>query len=247
MSAIISASIFSLKYRQKPLRSLIGAGVLVLTAVGPGSAQTVNEMPGAAERLDLPQQVIDQSPVLQEWSDRTPDIADEILHDPSFPTRLRLGYSYFPSAEQSSGFHVGVEDWFVIQNAGLTVSGDYARSFNNQRESYGAEARYYLLPLGEYFNIAPVVGYRHLDTSDYVSEGVNLGLRLVLVTSRGGGADIAISQTWVAPGTQEEVGLTNLSVGYGITQKLRLATDVEFQNSSFGQESHLGVSLEYVP
>lgn len=247
---MISAPIYSLSCWQKPFRSLFWVGMSVLTGVAlgaePGSAQSVNEATGAAERLDLPQQVIDQSPVLQEWSDRTPDIADEILHDPSFPTRLRLGYSYFPSA-QTSGFHVGVEDWFVIQDSGLTVSGDYARSFNNQRESYGAEARYYLLPLGEYFNIAPVVGYRHLDTADYVSEGVNLGVRLLLVTSRGGGADIAVSQTWVAPGTQEEVGLTSLSVGYGITQKLRLATDVQFQNSSFGQESRLGMSLEYVP
>ncbi|PSN20365.1 hypothetical protein C7271_02580 [filamentous cyanobacterium CCP5] len=211
------------------------------------SENSGGQQPASAEDLDLPEAIINESPVLREWLEQTPDIADEILHDPSFPTRVRVGYAHFPSTGQAAGIQVGVEDWFVISGRGLTISGNYARSFDDQRQSYGAEARYYLLPLGEYFNLAPVVGYRHLDTPDYGTEGINIGFRVVIVPSRGGGADIAISQTWIAPGTQSEVGVTGLSVGYGITQKLRIATDVQFQNSQFGQNSRLGVALEYVP
>ncbi|MBD0334401.1 MAG: hypothetical protein ICV62_02830 [Cyanobacteria bacterium Co-bin13] len=196
--------------------------------------------------LDLPPEVIESSPVLQEWLERTPDIAAEIANDPSFRTRLRLGYAQFPSSGNISGFNAGVEDVFVWPGTGLTVSGDYARSWNGDRESYGAEARYYLFPLGGYVNFAPVVGYRQLSTTRYSSSGVNVGMRLMVIPSRGGAADVSISQTWVAPGTDEEVGLTSTSVGYAVTHRVRLSTDLQFQNSRFGQDSRLGINLEWL-
>lgn len=196
--------------------------------------------------FELDPAVIESSPVLQDWLRQTPDIAAEIQHDPSFRTRLRLGYSQFPSTGQAGGINLGVEDIFVWPGTGLTVSGDYARSWNDTREAYGAEARYYLLPLGGYVNVAPVVGYRHLETPLYTTDGVNVGFRLMIVPSRGGAADFSISQTWVAPGTAEEVGITGFSGGYAITHHLRLATDLQFQNSRFGQDSRLGISLEWL-
>ncbi len=139
---------------------------------------------------------------------------------------MRLGYSQFPSTNQAEGWNVGVEDVFVGQS-GLTISGDYQASFNNRQEAWGTDLRYYVLPLGGYFNIAPVLGYRHLETSRYSTDGLNAGLRLLLVPSRTGAADISLTQSWVAPGSNDEVGLTTLSFGYALTHHLRLSTDLQ--------------------
>jgi hypothetical protein len=196
--------------------------------------------------LDLDPEVIENSPVLQDWLQEIPDISDEIRNEPSFRTRLRLGYAQFPSNGQISGFSAGVEDVFLIPGAGLTASGDYYRSWNGQRESYGAEARYYLLPLGGYVNIAPTIGYRSLETPQYQVDGMNVGFRFMFIPSRGGAADISVSQQWVSPGGTDEVGLTSLSVGYAVTQQLRLSTAIQFQNSQFGQDSYLGLNLEWL-
>ncbi|HEY9735725.1 MAG TPA: hypothetical protein V6D06_05560 [Trichocoleus sp.] len=196
--------------------------------------------------MDLPADVIESSPVLQEWLQRTPDIADEIVNSPSFRTRLRLGYANFPSSGNLSGIQAGIEDVFVWPGTGLTLSGDYARSGNGTREAYGAEARFYVFPLGGYVNFAPILGYRQLSTNRYTISGVNVGMRLMIIPSRGGAADVAITQNWVAPGTQDEVGMTGASVGYAVTNRLRLSTDLQFQNSRFGQDSRIGINLEWL-
>ena len=205
----------------------------------------VGEGPTSSD-LDLDPDILQNSPVLQDWLQNPPDIADEIRNKPSFRTRLRVGYAQFPSSGEASGIHVEVEDVFLIAGTGLTVSGDFSRSWNNARESFGAEARYYLLPLGGYVNLAPTVGYRSLETLDYTSNGLDLGLRLMIIPSRGGGADIAVGQHWVAPGADREVGMTSISVGYAVTPNLRIGTDVEFQNSSSGQDSRIGLLLEWL-
>lgn len=196
--------------------------------------------------LELDPAIIEQSPVLRRWLEETPDIADEIRHQPSFRTRLRVGYANFPSNGEIGGFQLGVDDVFVWPGTGLTASADYSRSGNGQREAYGAEARYYLLPLGGYVNVAPSLGYRSLSAPAYHTDGLDLGLRLMLVPSRGGAADLALSQHWVAPGTDREVGLTRFNLGYAVTHHLRLGSDLEFQNSRFGQESRWGISLEWL-
>lgn len=197
-----------------------------------------------APTLDLDPAIIDGSPTLQRWLQDIPDVADEIGHRPSFRTRLRAGYAQFPSSGQIGGVAVAVEDVFVVPGTGLTASADYSRSWNGQRESYGGEARYYLLPLGGYVNLAPTVGYRSLSTPAYQTDGLDVGLRLLLVPSRGGGADLALSQRWVAPGSEGEVGITSLAIGYAVTRQLRLGTDFQLQNSRFGQDSRFGLSLE---
>jgi hypothetical protein len=183
---------------------------------------------------------------LQRWLREVPNVLEEIRNDPSFRTRLRLGYSQFPSTGQAAGFNVGVEDVF-IGRTGLTVSGDYQRSFNGNREAYGADLRYYVLPLGSYVNIAPQVGYRNLTTGNFSTDGVNVGARLMLALSRTGAADVSLTQSFVSPGSNEEVGITTLSVGYAITRNLRLSTDIQKQNSREDKDSRVGIVLEWMP
>ncbi|MGB5973702.1 MAG: hypothetical protein WBG38_10290 [Nodosilinea sp.] len=211
------------------------------TSTAPAALALDPETVGPA--LDLDPAVIEGSPTLRRWLEQVPDVADEIRHQPSFRTRLRVGYAQFPSAG-GAGVGAALDDVFVLPGTGLAASADYSRSWNGQRESYGGEARYYLLPLGGYVNVAPTVGYRSLSTPTYQTDGLDVGLRLMLVPSRGGGADLALSQQWVAPGTEGEVGITSLAIGYAVTRQLRLGTDFQLQNSRFGQDSRFGLSLE---
>lgn len=200
----------------------------------------------AAETLDLEPKIIENSPVLQRWQRQIPNVLEEIENDPSFRTRLRLGSAYFPSQEQAGGVNIGFEDLFIGRSR-LTVSGEYQMAFRAENISYGGDLHYYLRPLGSYINIAPLVGYRHLQTDEYSTDGVNVGARLMLVLSRGGAADISLTQSWVAPGTAEEVGLTTLSFGYAVTRNLRLSTDIQKQNSRQSKDSRVGIVLEWMP
>jgi hypothetical protein len=182
---------------------------------------------------------------LQRWLEEIPDVLSEIRRDPSFRTRLRLGYSQFPANQQAAGFNVGVEDAF-LGRTGLTVSADYQGTFNGEREAYGGNLHYYVLPLGSSINIAPLVGYRHIDTDRYTTDGVNVGARLRVVPSRTGAADITLTQSWVAPGTSEEVGISTLSVGYAVTPEMRISTDLEKQNAPARKDSRVAIVLEWM-
>ena len=199
-----------------------------------------------ASDLDLSPEAIKNSPVLQRWLRQVPNVLDDITNDPSFRTRLRLGYSFFPSTDAVSGWNIGFEDIF-INSSRFTVSGEYQAAFNSEREAYGIDLHYYVRPLGKYINFAPLVGYRHLETDKYSTDGVNVGVRLLLVLSRSGAADISLTQSWVSPGTDGEVGLTTLSFGYAVTQNLRLSTDIQKQNSPEDKDSRVGIVLEWMP
>ncbi|PSB22950.1 hypothetical protein C7B76_02090, partial [filamentous cyanobacterium CCP2] len=182
---------------------------------------------------------------LQRWLEEVPDVRSEIRNDPSFRTRLRIGYSQFPSTDQAAGFNVGIEDIFIGQT-GLTVSADYQAAFDADREAYGADVRYYVLPLGSYVNLAPVVGYRSVQGEEYDTDGVNLGFRVLLVPSRTGAADLSFTQTWIAPGSNEEVGISTLSFGYAVTEQLRLSTDLQKQNAPQEKDSRAAIVLEWM-
>lgn len=210
-----------------------------------GQPPSPQPSPSSSSPLDLDPELINSSPVLQRWLRQVPNVMEDIKHDRSFRTRLRLGYSQFPSTDDASGWQVGLEDMF-IDRTGLTISADYQASFNGKRESWGADLRYYVLPLGGYVNLAPVVGYRYLETSRYATDGVNVGARLLLVPSRTGAADISLTQTWVSPGSEDEVGMTTLSVGYALTRNLRLSTDFQKQNSRYRKDSRLGIAVEWM-
>ncbi len=221
----------------------IGLGICLFLMAAPVWCQTPSS---TAQDLDFSPEIIKGSPVLQRWRRQVPNVLEDIKNDPSFRTRLRFGYSQFPSTRQAAGVNVGIEDMF-INRTGLTVSGEYQAAFNGKREAYGADLHYYLRPLGSYINVAPVVGYRHLETNLYSTDGVNLGARLMLVLSRGGAADISLNQSWVAPGTAQEVGLTTLSFSYALTHNLRISTDIEKQNARLNKDSRVGFVLEFMP
>jgi len=191
--------------------------------------------------LDINPEVIENSPVLQRWRNKIPNVLHDINNEPSFRTRLRFGYSQL---DGNAGVKFGFEDVFIVDK--ITFSGEYEKAFNNNFENYGADLNYYLLPLGGYLNFSPVVGYRDLRTSDYSSSGVNLGVKLLLVLSRGGGADIAFTRSWVAPGSSEEVTLTKLSASYAITKSLRLSTELGHQKISGEKERQVGLFVEWM-
>jgi hypothetical protein len=140
---------------------------------------------------------------------------------------------------------VGIEDIF-IGRTGLTVSGDYQATFNGVRQAGGANLRYYILPLGGYLNLAPVLGYRYLETPLYITDGLEVGVRVQASLSRTGAADLSFMQTWVAPQTSEEVGLTTLSFGYALTRNLRLSTDIQKQNSKKKNDTRFAIVLEWM-
>jgi hypothetical protein len=195
----------------------------------------------SAQDLDLSPEIINNSPVLQRWRRKVPNVLEEIRNDPSFRGRLRFGYF----TTNGGGIKIGVED-ILIGKTRFTLSGEYYTIFNGKNTNYGGDINYYLRPLGNYINIAPVLGYRHISTDNNSTNGINVGAKLLLVLSRGGGSDISLTQTWVAPASSEEIGLTKISVGYAITRKLRISTDVEQQNGRQNKESRAGIILEWI-
>jgi hypothetical protein len=95
-------------------------------------------------------------------------------------------------------------------------------------------------------NLAPTLGYRSLKTPEYDVDGLNVGFRVMFIPSRGGAADLSVSQEWVSPGSSDEVSLTGVSLGYAITRQLRLGTEFQVQNSRFGQDTQFGLSMEWL-
>jgi hypothetical protein len=226
----------------KLLGIMLGWQIVLLSVANSVNAQTT-DLKDRQNTQDIPDRVLKESPTLQRWLKEVPDLWEDIRHDPSFRTRLRLGFTTFPSTDNTGGINLGVEDIF-IKRTGLTVSANYQSAFNGDRNSYGADLHYFVLPLGNYFNLAPIVGYRYVQSNDFNTDGLHLGLRLMLAFSRTGAGDISLSQSYISPGGSEEVGITSLSVGYAVTSKLRLSTDLEWQNSIEDHDSRAGINLE---
>ncbi|YAI82874.1 MAG: hypothetical protein ACQJCO_04810 [cyanobacterium endosymbiont of Rhopalodia sterrenbergii] len=195
--------------------------------------------------FDLPPKIIEDSPVLKKWLNNIPNVLYDIYTDPSFRTRVGIGYAKFPSTEHDGGINIGVDDIF-IGKTGLTISGDYQTSFG-RRDAGGVNLQYYLLPLGNYINIAPMLGYRSISTNNYSEDGVNIGGKLVLPLSRTGASDISFSQSFISPGEDDEVGITTIYFGYAITKNIRLATKIEKQNSQIKKDSIIGIMFEFMP
>ena len=232
----------------KLLGIILGWQIVLLSVANSVNAQTTNltrSTDDLKDRQDIPDRVLQESPTLQRWLKEVPDLWEDIRHDPSFRTRLRLGFTTFPSTDNTGGINLGIEDIF-IKRTGLTISADYQSAFNGDRNAYGADLHYFVLPLGNYFNLAPLIGYRYVQSNDFNTDGLHLGLRLMLAFSRTGGGDISLSQSYISPGGSEEVGITSLSVGYAVTSKLRLSTDLEWQNSIEDHDSRAGINLEFL-
>ena len=197
-----------------------------------------------SSQIDIDPEIIKASPVLQRWLQKIPDVGAEIQNDPSFRTRIRLGYSQYPANGQAGGWDASIKE-VLLDRSGIGLNADYHARGN--RSSYGVEANYYVLPLGGYFNLAPVVGYRKIDTDAYQRDGVNVGAKILLVPARGGGGDVALQQTWLNVGTAGEVGISSISSGYALTSQLRLSGEIQWQNSRESQESRVGIGLEWTP
>ena len=192
--------------------------------------------------IDIPPQ-IRSSPTLQKWLRSVPNIQQDINNDPSFKTRVRLGYTRVTQGN-TDGLSLGLED-VRLGSTPVTLSASYNTSRTDS--SWGIDVQPYLFPLGGYFNLAPVVGIRSLSTSTTQTTGLNLGARLLLVPSRGGGADVTIQQTWTAIGTDQEVGIGKVSIGYAIAPKLRIATDLERWQGRSVFETRASLLLEWMP
>ncbi len=225
----------------------------ILPSIPPAMAQEAttdkteenNSADEKTNQIDIPSEVIEDSPVLQDWLKEVPNVLEEIKHDPAFATRFRLGFTWFSSTDDATGLNVGFEDIF-IGRTGLTLSADYQTAFNGDRNAAGADLHYFLFPLGNYINFAPQVGYRYVQSNDFSTDGVHIGGRLMLSFSRNGGGDISVSQSFISPGGSEEVGITSLSIGYAATSYLRLSGDIEQQNSIEDEDNRFGLNLELV-
>lgn len=220
----------------------------LLISSSPVSGETVNNVT-TNNTFDVEPDVINNSPVIQEWIKEIPDVGAKIRHQPSFPTLFRWGYSQFPSNHHSGGFFVGVEDIF-FGNTPLTFSADYTTDLSNnprgERLSVGGSLQYYLLPLGNYVNIAPVVGYKYIATNGYYSDGVNVGVKVKFALSPQGAADVSLIQSFVAPTSENEVGVTEIRAGYAINKHLRLSSGISWQNSVKQEDSQLNIGFEWI-
>lgn len=202
--------------------------------------------------FDLDPKIIENSPVIRRWLKEIPDVADTIIHQPSFRRRYRLGYSQFPSNQDAGGIFLGVEDIF-LGDTPLTFSAKYSQELSNStqiesdRMSVGANIQYYLLPLGSYINIAPVLGYRAIETAGYSTGGVNVGVKFGFIFSPQGAGDIFITQSFVSPTGSDEVGITEINVGYAVTKNIRLATEIGWQNSIKKNDSQISIGFEWMP
>jgi hypothetical protein len=242
---LISAAIFCAGFWGQNLPTLASPKFIAQT---PSPTDTPTDTPtnSNSKDIDISPEILNSSPVLRKWMNGIPDVMSEIQTDPSFRTRIKFGYAQYPSTAQSGGFYGAVDDLFVGKS-GLSVSANYDASSTGNRRTYGADAQYFLLPLGGYFNVTPLVGFRHLETDKYSRDGLNLGVKLILVPSRGGGGDISLSQSFVGLGGANETGLTTLSVGYAFTNNLRISTDIQLQNAKENYDSRVGVGIEWMP
>lgn len=229
----------NMKYRANTI-GLISAG-LWLTLTPPLLANESSPNP-----VDVPPDLVEESPLLQRWMEEIPDVDRKIRQDPAFRTRLRVGAVELPSTDEGAGFGVGVEDLF-LGDTPLTVSGEFQQTWDGDRTQVGADLRYYVLPLGSYINVAPVLGYRSFETDAYNTDGVQVGLRVIAVPSRTSAADLSLTQSWVDPGSNDEVGLTTLSAGYAFTPDLRLSADFHWQNAPQDKDTRWGLFLEWMP
>jgi len=140
----------------------------------------------------------------------------DIVNNPSFRTRLRLGYSQFPSTDQAPAWNAGVEDVFVGRT-GLTLSGDYQATM----ASALLEEQICVTMASLVATSTSRAGGGLSASKKRTGTRVSISVRACYWSYRGGAADISLTQSWVAPGTDEEVGLTTLSFGYAFTRNLR--------------------------
>jgi len=207
-----------------------------------GAAQSQNKISSAASDLQLDNQIIQSSSVLRRWLVAPPDILDDIYNSPSFSPKFHLGLT---ARDHSLGFDLGVQDIFLGKTP-LTISASYQHEFSGRETTMDATLRYYVLPLGYYFNFAPQIGYRQLEFWEQPTvSGLDVGLQGILVLSPHT-ADLRLSQTFTAPASDRETSITTLSTSYAITKALSLGTNIQWRRSPLRSDSRVGFFLEWI-
>lgn len=190
--------------------------------------------------LEIDRQVIESSPVLRKWLDNPPDLLNDIYNTPSFNTKLRVGIT---SRDNSLGIEAGVEDLFLGQSP-LTVSGSYQSELSGRESELQVNLRYYLFPLGSYWNVAPIVGYRQFNQFERSQiSGLDVGLQGILVLSPRS-SELRLSHTFTSPNGNLELSTTALSTSYALSSNLRLGTKIEWRRSPTVYDSRIGFLLE---
>jgi len=190
--------------------------------------------------LEIDRQIIESSPVLRKWLDNPPDLLDDIYNIPSFNTKLRVGLT---SRDNSFGIEAGVEDLFVGQSP-FTISGAYQGEFSGRESELQANLRYYLFPLGSYWNVAPIAGYRQFNQfARSPVSGLDVGLMGILVLSPRS-SELRLSHTFTSPNGDLELSTTTLSTSYALSRNLRLGTKIEWRRSPIVYDSRVGFLLE---
>lgn len=212
----------------------VPVAILLATFMGQGGAIA------EPNKHNINQKIIDSSPVLRRWLQNPPDLLLEIYQNPSFSSRIRLGLT---SRDQSLGMDVGVADLFLGGSA-FTLSAGYQSEFSGLERDLNADLKYYVLPLGGYFNVAPQIGYRSMDFFGQNVAGLEVGLVGVLVLSPRS-ADVRLSHTFTAPSSDRETSITTLSTSYALSQGLNLGTRIQWRRSPVRGDSRVGFYLEW--
>ena len=194
----------------------------------------------SAADLEIDRQIIDRSPVLQRWLNSPPDLLDDIYNSPSFDSKLRIGIT---SRNHSLGLELGIEDIF-IGKLPVTFNANVQAELSGRESEINANFRYYLLPLGSYWNVAPVVGYRQFNQFERPQiSGLDVGVQGILVLSPQS-SDLRLSHTFTSPQSNLEMSITTLSSSYALTNNLRLGTKIEWRRSPIIYDSRVGFLLE---
>ncbi|MDX1977810.1 MAG: hypothetical protein SFT94_09055 [Pseudanabaenaceae cyanobacterium bins.68] len=179
----------------------------------------------------------ESSPLLQRWLNDPPNLLEEIRHHPSFNTKLGLEIT---TRNSELGFRAGLEDLFLGRSP-VSLSTSYGQTFRGSDRAFDLGLRYYILPLGEYFNFAPQVGYRSISSQ---TSGLDLGFQAVFALSPRS-ADLRLGHTWTALGTNQEISTTRLAASYGVLAQLRLASSIQWQRSPQNNHTSFGIGLEW--
>lgn len=186
---------------------------------------------------------IEDSPLLQRWLNQPPDLLQEIRYSPSFNTKLGLRLT---SRDRNLGYGINLDDLFLGRSP-LTFSANFEQEFApaGANTNLDLNLRYYLLPLGDYFNIAPQIGYRSVAISEQpLLSGFDFGIQGIFALSPHS-ADIRLAQTWTSIGSNSEISTTKLSASYAIMPQLRLASNIQWQRSPIRSDSRIGIGLEF--
>jgi hypothetical protein len=193
-----------------------------------------------AETTLLPQP---DSPVLRRWLQNPPDLLDDIENNQAFPTRLGIGIGLATSRNNDFEYQISLQD-VVLAKTRFSFSADYSvGSTSASNQQWGTTTRYYLAPLGAYFNFAPQLGYRSLVIDGNAWQGIEAGGRVVLALAPRA-ADISIGQSWVFASEGDSIGRTLLEFGYSLSPTLRLTAAIELVNSTLRKDTNFGVKVE---